>query len=276
MTHTVWELEHRHSQKPLVRAEQIDLFRAHFEIQRMKEEDQKIPRQDRSFLYLQEKGEKSVLLVHGGHSTPSQFIELGKQLYHAGMTVYGTLLPNEESVGTQQGGVPWQLSLAELMLRYDLLSLYGSPIHVVGSSFGAVLALRLALEKPVESLTLLSPPLKPQLKLNESLSLAWGSIFKGRFEKQVADTPHRWMADRYRAVRDVRRKLGDIKCPVLAYHARDNRELTSAGLRALERSLKNVSARLIDEGGHRLLEGPAAADLRRGIVEFVRSGKFGD
>ena len=163
MSNTVWALWAQNKIERLPLEERINLLRTYYELQRLKEEELDIPQRDRTFLYLQEEPTAAVLLVPGRHSTPAQYFHLGRHLYRSGMTVYSSLLPNEAAVGGQSGGVPWQLSLAELKMRYEALQLLDVPIHVVGSSFGGVLSVILSLEHDVTSLTLLSPPLKPRL-----------------------------------------------------------------------------------------------------------------
>jgi len=272
ISQTIWALEESQRSEPLPRLERLNLLRSHYEIQQLREEELEIPKKDRSLLYLNEESKSQVLLVHGGHSTPATYIQLGKNLYRMGMTVYATLLPNEETVGFQRGGVPWQLSRAELEMRYDQLAHLGGDVHVVGSSFGAVLALGLALERPVKSLTLLSPPLRPTLHFAERLALTWGRLFPRLFEKMVASSPHRWMADRYGALREARRRIRELECPILAIHARNNMELDHRGLELVRKNGRNPGNKivLLEEGGHRLLHGKSAARVEKEILDFLR------
>jgi alpha-beta hydrolase superfamily lysophospholipase len=277
MTDTVWSMERIVDEQDLPMSERVNLLRTHYEVQRVKEEELEIPTRDRSFLYLQEKPTAAILLVPGGHSTPAQYFDLGKHLYHSGMTVYSSLLPNETAIGDQQGGVPWQLSLTELEMRYDLIAKLGVPIHVVGSSFGSILAILLAAKQPVCSLTLLSCPLKLSLSFGERMALTWNRLFPRLFERMIAGSPHRWMADRYGAARKARHLLGSIKTPVLAMHAKDNKEVSADGLKAVSRVRRDLGAEtlLLDEGGHLLLEGGAAQETRRRVLAFIQEHQKG-
>jgi len=273
LSQTIWALEERQRVESLPKLERFNLLRSHYEIQQFREEELEIPKKDRSFLYLNENSESQVLLVHGGHSTPATYIQLGKNLYRAGMTAYATLLPSEETVGFQRGSVPWQLSRAELELRFDLLAHLGPDIHVVGSSFGAVLAIGLARKRPVKSLTLLSPPLRPALGLPERAALAWAKLFPRLFERMVANNPRRWMADRYSALREAKRMIRELNCPILAIHARNNMELDPRGLDSIRRQGRHPGNKvlLLEEGGHRLLHGKSAARVEREILDFIRA-----
>ena len=272
MTDTVWSMERIVQMQDLPIDERVNLLRTHYEVQRLREEGLEVPTRDRSFLYLQEKPTAAILLVPGGHSTPAQYFDLGKHLYHSGMTVYSSLLPNETDVGEQAGGVPWQLSLAELEMRYDLLSKLEVPIHVVGSSFGSILAILLAAKQPVASLTLLSCPMKVSLGMGERLALTWNRMFPMLFEKMISGSPHRWMADRYGAARKARQLLGQIKAPVLAIHAKDNPEVSADGLKMVKRARRELGAEtlLLNVGGHMLLEGSSAKEARQRVLSFIQ------
>lgn len=272
ITDTVWTLERMNHDQALPLAERVNVLRSHYELQRLKEEDLDVPKRDRSFLYLQEAPDAAVLLVPGGHSTPAQYFQLGRHLYRSGMTVYSSLLSNEATVGAQKGGVPWQLSLAELKMRYDALALLGVPIHVVGSSFGGILSVLLASQAPVASLTLLSPPLRPHLRFGERVALASRRLFPRLFERMIAGSPHRWMADRYAAVSEADSALGGLRLPVLAIHAKDNPELGPAGLARVRRALgKQARTLLLEKGGHLLLEGVESAQVTREVQEFIQA-----
>lgn len=276
ITDSVWTLERMNQESPLPLAERLNILRSHYELQRLREEDLDIPKRDRSFLYLQETPTAAVLLVPGGHSTPAQYFQVGRHLYRAGMTVYSPLLPSEAAVGGQRGNVPWQLPLAELEMRYSNLALLDVPIHLVGSSFGGILAILIAARHPVASLTLLSPPLKPHLSFRERFALTWTRLSPALFERMISGTPHRWMADRYAAVREASAQLAGLGMPVLAIHAKDNPELGTGGLRRVERALgKRARTLLLDKGGHLLLEGPEAARVTREVQEFIQAQRKG-
>jgi alpha-beta hydrolase superfamily lysophospholipase len=272
MADTVWAMERDRREQELPLPERINLLRTHYELQRVKEEELDIPKRDRSFLYLQEEPTATVLLVPGGHSTPAQYFHLGRHLYRSGMTVYSSLLPNEAAVGAQQGGVPWQLSLGELEMRYELLAMLGAPVHVVGSSFGGILGVLLADGHPVRSLTLLSPPLKPTLGLKERMALTWSRLFPRLFERMIAASPHRWMADRYGALRRARRCLSSLEAPLLAIHAMDNAEVSPEALKVLRRARGDgaTEVELLERGGHLLLEGQSASQVQQRVLDFIQ------
>jgi esterase/lipase len=275
MTDTVWGLETLNREGKLPDGEKINLLRTHYELQRFKEEQLEIPTRDRSFLYLQEAPTAAVLLVPGGHSTPAQYFHLGQHLYRSGMTAYCSLLPNEAAVGGQLGGVPWQLSLAELEMRYEMLALLGVPIHVVGSSFGGVLSLLVAGKHKFKSITLLSPPLKPYLKFTEQLALAAGRFFPNLFEKMISGSPHRWKADRYSAVRQACGGLGDLTSPLMAIHAEDNSEFSIDGLKKIRRAGGSTKAKMVrlEKGGHNLLSGPEEKRVQQEVLEFIQANQ---
>lgn len=275
MTNTVWRLERLHRERGLPPADRLNLLRTHYEIQRMKEEDLEIPERDRTFLYLQEQPTAAALLVPGGHSTPAQYFHLGRHLYRSGTTVYGVLLSNEAAVGAQRGGVPWQHTIAELEMEYERLALLDVPIHLVGSSFGGVLVALLALRRPARTVTLLSPPFRPHLSLRARSALGLRLVLPWLFERMVARSPHRWLADRFNAMREARDRLRDIEAPLLAIHARDNEELPAEGLKAIRKARGDRGDRIVelDEGGHMLLQGPAARRVQKEILDFIQAAQ---
>ena len=111
--------------------------------------------------------------------------------------------------------------------------------------------------------------------LVERLALAWGRLFPRLFERLVAQSPHRWMADRYGAVREARRRLGELDCPILAIHAQNNMELNASGLKVVSKGSRHPDTKtlLLEEGGHRLLRGPAAPRVEKEILEFLQKAR---
>jgi len=88
----------------------------------------------------------------------------------------------------------------------------------------------------------------------------------------VASSPHRWMADRYGALREARRRIRELECPILAIHARNNMELDHRGLELVRKNGRNPGNKivLLEEGGHRLLHGKSAARVEKEILDFLR------
>jgi esterase/lipase len=105
------------------------------------------------------------------------------------------------------------------------------------------------------------------------MALAWGRLFPRLFEQMVADNPQRWMADRYPALREAKRKIRELNCPILAIHAKNNMELDHRSLDAVRRGgrHKDNKVLLLDDGGHRLLHGKSSSRVERELLDFIRA-----
>ena len=111
-------------------------------------------------------GDVGVLMLHGFSGTPTELRELGEALGARGMTVRAPLLPGhgthhrELEVSTR---AQW---LAAAAAALDDLSARARRVVVVGQSMGALLALRLASERPagaVAAVVALAPALRLRL-----------------------------------------------------------------------------------------------------------------
>ncbi|SDK29379.1 Serine aminopeptidase, S33 [Microbulbifer yueqingensis] len=121
---------------------------------------------NRSFLLQAENARAAVLLLHGLTDAPYSLRHLGHRLHRAGATVLGLRIPGHGTVPSGLVDVDWQDMAAAVQLAMHQLSasVGGRPIHIVGYSNGAALAVHYALAAlddarlpPVQSLVLLSP-----------------------------------------------------------------------------------------------------------------------
>ena len=85
---TIWEIENRLRKNPRDFGLRKELLRTHF-LQRYEyDRTFHVPRDDRSFLFLQDNRASAFLLLHGAHGTPAEMRDLGNFLYSKGYTVY--------------------------------------------------------------------------------------------------------------------------------------------------------------------------------------------
>lgn len=101
-----------------------------------------------------------VLLVHGFTATPREMRDLGERLCDQGFTVFAVRLPGH---GTTSEDLSRQLAedwLGTVDRGYCLLQELGLKVSGVGLSTGALLLLKLSLERRFERLVLLSPFLR--------------------------------------------------------------------------------------------------------------------
>ena len=85
---TIWEIEQLLKEKPRDFSLRRELLRTHF-LQRYEfDRSFHVPRDDRSFLFLQEDRAPAYVLLHGAMGTPAEMRDLGNYLYSKGFTVF--------------------------------------------------------------------------------------------------------------------------------------------------------------------------------------------
>ncbi|SDZ75972.1 alpha/beta hydrolase [Microbulbifer marinus] len=121
---------------------------------------------NRSYLLEAENPRFMVLLLHGLTDAPYSLRHMGRRLHESGATVLGLRIPGHGTAPSGLVGVRWQDMTAAVRLAMRHLAELGDgrPIHIVGYSNGAALAVHYALaalDEPqlprVRSLVLLSP-----------------------------------------------------------------------------------------------------------------------
>jgi alpha-beta hydrolase superfamily lysophospholipase len=123
------------------------------------------PDYNRTFVLDADEPRGGILLLHGLTDSPYSLRALGARLNRQGFVVLGLRLPGHGTVPAALRFARWQDWAAAAELAYDHLAaeLGDKPIHIVGYSTGAALALDLAIRsldaetKPPASLILVSP-----------------------------------------------------------------------------------------------------------------------
>jgi len=177
------------------------------------------PNWNRSFLLPLKKPRAAVLLIHGMSDSPYSLRNMGQRLHAAGAYVLGLRVPGHGTIPSGLIHLKWQDMDAAVRLAVKHLSEHneGVPIHIVGYSNGAALAVNYTLASLVEpdiprieSLAILSPEIgltpvaalaKWQGRLGRLLGLdklAWNSLqpeydpFKyGSFAVNAGDVAYR-------------------------------------------------------------------------------------
>lgn len=106
--------------------------------------------------FLIRKGKEACLLIHGLSSSTQEIEELALFLADAGYTVKAPLLPGHNAGLDDFHASDHKGWYASVKSAYDELAAYDKR-HVIGLSFGAALALKLAAEKKVATITALAP-----------------------------------------------------------------------------------------------------------------------
>ena len=217
----------------------------------------------------------SVLLLHGLSDSPYSLRTLAQRLHNAGVYTLGLRIPGHGTAPSGLVNVTWQDMAAAVRLAVNHLAEQNSnrPIHIVGYSNGAALAVEYALsmlDDPalprVDSLVLLSPEIGVtpaaamaiwQARLGRLLGLeklAWNNIlpeyepFKyGSFAINAGDVSHRLTAEiqRHIAVLQKDGKLDGMP-PVLAFSSVVDSTVSAPAL------VTNLLNRL-SPGGHELV-----------------------
>jgi alpha-beta hydrolase superfamily lysophospholipase len=121
---------------------------------------------NRTFELATEYPRGGVLLLHGMSDSPYSLSTIGKSLNEAGYQVLGLRLPGHGTAPSAMKHVRWQdmAAAAQLGMQHLAAEVVGKPIHVIGYSTGAALALDLSIEAAADvslpmpaSLVLVSP-----------------------------------------------------------------------------------------------------------------------
>ena len=233
------------------------------------------PNWNRSFLMESQAPRSAVLLLHGLSDAPYSLRQMALRLHSEGATVLGLRVPGHGTAPSGLVTVRWQDMAAAVELAVGHLARIapGVPIHIVGYSNGAALAVHYALSSLDDSglprvgrLLLISPEIAVapaaalaawQARLGHLLGLdklAWNEIlleyepFKyGSFAVNAADVSHRITAEIQRLIEEAEAdgRIGALP-PILAFSS-----VVDATVRApaLVRDLFNR----LSAGGHELV-----------------------
>ena len=202
-------------------------------------------------------GRHGVLLLHGLASGPQELQFLARGLQRAGYTVQVPVLPGYSFDGSGAAGAPQQAWVAQALAAFDRLQARCDTVAVGGLCIGAVLALRLALQRArqVSAVLALSTTLHydgwatprtrrllplarwvpwakriavregPPYGVKDERLRAWiagqmasaGTSDAGAAELRVGD-----LLQARALIKEVRRRLPEIEAPLLLLHARDD------------------------------------------------------
>jgi len=211
-------------------------------------------------------GRTGLLLIHGFTGAPPELRLLGEHLQRRGLTVAAPLLPGHGTSLQDMNRCRWrdwtgcvEQALAELRQRC-------SPVFVGGLSMGAVLALHLAARHPRLPGALLYAPalwpanrLLPLTPIARRLLFSWPKPVRSDLQDPRAEDrlwhydadPLGAAAQLWRGLRQVRRAVPAVRCPLLVVES------------ALDQSLRPGS-------GRRLLQAVGSHDVE--LLTLRRAG----
>jgi carboxylesterase len=260
---TIWEIRQLVEKNPKDFELKRELLRTHF-LQRFEfDRSHHIPRDDRSFLFLQDDRAPGCLLLHGGKGTPAEMRDLGNFLYSKGFTV---VCPRFSRMDLKDRPASWEswVTLADSI--YGTIADYSRKSVVVGLSLGGLVALVLARLHKISALVLLAPAVVPKISPRERLLLLTRHLVP-----TLSSRLSGWEGEVFRAAELLRKDEREIASPALVLQARDDRTLSTKGLKLLRKWLTHADSEvvLLPHGSHAITRGKSKDEVFERITGFT-------
>lgn len=182
-------------------------------------------------------GDVGCVMIHGFTATPWCFRELGAYLAGAGYTVSAPLLPGHGLTPEALEACRWESWIDTALKEAQDLKRSTNSIFLLGHSIGGAVALLSADRFDAKGVILISTPVRPmdwRLRLLPIIRPFVRSWKKGR-RSDLSKLPAGAEYDRYPLkgvaqllvmLREVRKRIGNIQCPVLILHGRGDRRVS--------------------------------------------------
>ena len=206
---------------------------------------------------------RGVLLLHGFTGAPAEMRLLGDHLHKQGYTALAVRLPGHGTDCRDMEPTNWKHWYGAAVDGYHLLSGLCSEIHVVGLSMGGLMALKLAAEYPLKSVTALSAPV-----FLADRRIKWLPLYRF-FRRYVAkkqrdydiasslfvgydSTPLSSLSSLLELIGMVPGELGKITCPALLVQSRREHTVRPESAVFLFEQLKTPAKELfwLEKSGH--------------------------
>ncbi|MCD6581417.1 MAG: alpha/beta fold hydrolase [Desulfuromusa sp.] len=226
---------------------------------------------------------QAVLLIHGFTASPREMLPLGRILQQHNFTVYGVRLPghgtNPEDLATRRVE-EWQASVE---YGYQSLVKMDFRVSAAGLSTGALLALNLARQHPLDKLILLSPFLQLQHFLAPFAGLLSHLIpYQNRDISELErpfyyqQRPLKGIAQINRLSRQLRGKLNLITTPSLILTSTGDATIAEGTAAKIYQQLGSIQKKFHCYGNevpHVLTtaENPLQQDVLRRCVNFLNN-----
>jgi esterase/lipase len=148
---------------------------------------------------------------------------------------------------------------------------YSQKTLVVGLSFGATVAMTLDGMSGVPALVLLAPAVVPRLGLKGHFY-----ALARRFTPTLFSRLAGWNGEIVKAMEEARNSTKEIETPTLVLQARDDRVLSTKGLKILRRRLTHADSEvvLLPFGTHALTRGKAKEEVFERVYKFALNQKL--
>ena len=212
-------------------------------------------------MYVEGRGSErriGVLLIHGFGGSPRSLQELGKRCVDAGYTVALPLLAGHGRTPWDMEATRWQQWVADVERDYQWLRSRTEHTFVCGLSMGGTLALWLAEHHPeISGLVSINTIIKHP---REQVMMTAGRLGIPRWVKPVGNDakdkdvderaydrlPVRSTLELARLSRDVRAKLGDVKCPALLFSSTVDHIVPPANQRLLYQAIGSADKTFVE------------------------------
>lgn len=260
---TIWEIKHLLEKNPKDFKLRRELLRTYF-LQRFEyDRSQHIPRDDRSFLFLQDGRAPAALLLHGAKGTPAEMRDLGNYLYSKGFTVF---CPRMSRFDVKDNPVSWESWVTYAESALSTIMEYSQKTVVIGLSLGGTVGIVLERLHDFSALVLLAPAVVPRLGFKDRVRSALRHVAPSWFLKDPG-----WEGEVVKAMEFLRSEPKEITSPTLVLQALDDRALSTKGLKLMRKWATHADSEvvLLPTGTHALTRGTAREQVFERVYNFT-------
>jgi carboxylesterase len=224
-----------------------------------------VPDEHRTFCRIGDSKRPPLLVLHGAGGSPADYDLLADYLVAHGWSLLCPLLPGHGLDDEAAAGVAFDDLLATACAAHDAVA-DRARIAVIGQSYGAVLAIRLAAQRDLAGLVALAPALRPRVLVR---LLVLGYRFLVR--PTVARKTLRWHLELKRGIDATIAWIPNVTCPLCVLHSSDDPSVRPDGARLLHDRAASARKNLVilKGQGHTLARAPNPELVYPRIVEFL-------
>ena len=233
---------------------------------------------------------EAILALHGIAGSPAQLREMCDRLTPEGFVIHAPTLPGHGTDPHDLYGIRWQDWYGSVRNEFDRMQKKYGEVSIVGFSLGAALGLKLASERPVKRLVLMSTPVylfHSFFPTHYILKLASFVANSARaFPERLPETedgpeyliyksvPFDALNAVVELVAEVKRCIGKVRSPVLVIHSTSD---VAAKPRSARFICENIGSRLVkmlwlERVTHGVMHGSDEQKdlIHKELVEFLR------